>query len=45
MQIDNRLTAASYQETASYGYTARWYAQWLPVVHNRGHSPQKKKEH
>jgi len=45
MQIDNCLTAASYQETASCRYTARWYVQWLPVVQNRGHSPWKRKEH
>ena len=39
MQIDNWLTAASYQETASCRYTARWYAQRLPMVQNGGHSP------
>jgi hypothetical protein len=44
MQIDNWLTAASYQET-SCRYTVRWYAQWLPMVQNRGHSPWKRKEH
>ena len=27
MQIDNGLTAASYQEATSCRYTARWYAQ------------------
>ena len=45
MQIDNWLTAASYQEAASCRYTARRYAQWLPMVQNRGHSPWKRKEH
>ena len=39
------LTAASYQETASCRYTTHWYAQWSPMVQNRGHSPWKRKEH
>ena len=43
MQIDNWLTAATYQETASCRYTAHWYAQWSPMVQNRGHSPWKRK--
>ena len=33
------------EETTSCRYTARRYAQWLPVVQNRGHSPWKRKEH
>ena len=45
MQIDNWLTAASYQETASCRYTAHWYSQWSPMVQNRRHSPWKRKEH
>ena len=36
MQIDNWLTAASYQEAASCRYTTCWYAQWLPMVQNHG---------
>ena len=42
MQIDNWLTAALYQETASGRYTAHWYAQWSPMPQNRG---LKRKEH
>ena len=38
-QIDNCLIAASYQETASYRYTAHWYVQLSPMVQNHGHSP------
>ena len=45
VQIDNWLTAASYQETASCRYTARRYAQWLPAVQNCGHSLWERKEH
>jgi len=44
-QTDNWLTAASYQERVSCRYTAHWYAQWSPMVQNRGHSPWKRKEH
>ena len=25
--------------------TAHWYAQWSPMVQNRGHSPWKRTEH
>jgi len=44
MQIDNWLTAASCQETASGRYTAHWYAQWSLMAQNSGHSPWKRKE-